>query len=166
MARNDSAWRAWYDKEDPEKVDVPDFQDRLDFFHKLLVVRAMRTDRALLSAKAFVEDTMGPEYIDFPPLNWESTLEESSSSVPLICILSPGADPSESILALAKKRKKECKAVSMGQGQEIIARRLISTAVTTGNWVLLQNTHLGLKFLVELEQTLLGMEEVNPEFRL
>ena len=36
----------------------------------------------------------------------------------------------------------------------------------TGGWVLLCNTHLGLKFLTELEQTVLKRDDIEPEFRL
>ena len=38
----------------------------------------------------------------------------------------------------------------MGQGQEIIARRLLATATAEGQWLLLQNTHLGLGYLAEV----------------
>jgi hypothetical protein len=37
----------------------------------------------------------------------------------------------------------------MGQGQEIIARRHMATAIAEGQWVLLQNTHLSLAYLSE-----------------
>jgi hypothetical protein len=40
--------------------------------------------------------------------------------------------------------------VSMGQGQEIIARRLLASAVAEGQWLLLQNTHLSLAYLAEV----------------
>lgn len=38
----------------------------------------------------------------------------------------------------------------MGQGQEVIARKHMATAFAEGQWVLLQNTHLGLSYLVEV----------------
>mmetsp|Transcript_13743 Transcript_13743/g.31844 ORF Transcript_13743/g.31844 Transcript_13743/m.31844 type:complete len:4493 (+) Transcript_13743:136-13614(+) len=166
LARNETMWKQWYDQESPEQSKVPDLEDKLDIFHRLLIVRSMRTDRTMLCAKDFVVDVLGTPYIESTPLNLEATLAETNERIPLVCILSPGADPSDMILHLGKKKKKEVKAVSMGQGQEIIARKLISTGVTTGSWVLLQNTHLGLKFLIELEQTLLSLTELDPEFRI
>ena len=36
-----------------------------------------------------------------------------------------GSDPTNNIENLAKKHKIECRAISMGQGQEVHARRLI-----------------------------------------
>lgn len=54
---------------------------------------------------------------------------------------------------LAKKKKIKTLGVSMGQGQEIIARKYMATATVEGQWVLLQNTHLGLGYLTEVTVT-------------
>ena len=51
---------------------------------------------------------------------------------------------------LAKKKKIKTLGVSMGQGQEIIARKYMASATVEGQWVLLQNTHLGLSYLTEV----------------
>ncbi len=42
--------------------------------------------------------------------------------------------------------------MSMGQGQEVIARRHMATAAAEGCWVLLQNAHLGMGYLAEVRQ--------------
>lgn len=72
--------------------------------------------------------------------------------------MSAGSDPSKLIEELAKRRKKKVLGVSLGQGQDVIARRLIATAAAEGHWVLLQNAHLGLTYLAEVQQSL-----DNPE---
>ena len=65
-------------------------------------------------------------------------------------MLAAGADPTKLIEDLAKRKKIKTLGVSMGQGQEIIARRYMATATAEGQWVLLQNTHLGLAYLSEV----------------
>lgn len=54
----------------------------------------------------------------------------------------------------------------MGQGQEFHARKFISDAMNTGNWVLLQNVHLSLPFCTEVMDTLVETETVHEAFRL
>jgi dynein heavy chain len=51
---------------------------------------------------------------------------------------------------LAKRKKKRVLGVSLGQGQDVIARRLMTSAMLEGHWVLLQNAHLGLAYLSEV----------------
>ena len=65
-------------------------------------------------------------------LNLENLWEESDNKTPMICFLSMGSDPTESIEKLAKKHGLVCKAISMGQGQEIHARKLLSNAMAEG----------------------------------
>lgn len=77
-----------------------------------------------------------------------------------------GADPTKLIEDLAKRHKIRTLGVSMGQGQEVIARRLLAAAAAEGHWVLLQNTHLGLGYLSEVEQFLTKTEALHEGFRL
>ena len=93
-------------------------------------------------------------------------LKESTVRVPLICLLSMGSDPTNQICDLAKKMSLECRCISMGQGQEVHARRLLSLAKEQGGWVLLQNCHLGLEFMEELLEFVLFCEDPNPSMRI
>ena len=70
------------------------------------------------------------------------------------------------MLDLAKKHKKQVRTISLGQGQEPAARKLISTGVAQGSWVMLQNCHLGLKFMAEVETTMLKLDDIEPGFQL
>ena len=79
--------------------------------------------------------------------------------------LPPGSDPTKLIEDLAKRKKIKTLGVSMGQGQEVIARKLMATAAAEGQWLLLQNTHLGLNYLTEVEQYLSKAEDLHEDFR-
>ena len=61
-----------------------------------------------------------------------------------------GADPTKLVEDLARKKRIRTLSVSMGQGQEIIARNYLTAAIIDGQWLLLQNTHLGLSYLTEV----------------
>ena len=76
-------------------------------------------------------------------------------------MLSQGSDPTALIMELARKAKKAVRSISLGQGQEPAARKLINTGVTQGSWVLLQNCHLGLKFMAETEQSMVRLYEIQ-----
>lgn len=57
----------------------------------------------------------------------EHIWQESTNIVPILFLLSAGADPTSSIDELAKKKKKfPCDKVSMGEGQERAARAVMS----------------------------------------
>ncbi len=135
---------------------------------------------------------MGTAYAEGVILDLEKMWEESDTRTPLICFLSMGSDPTNNIEVLAKKLKLECRAISMGQGQEVHARRLLQQSMssvsvcmntvcmcdheytslpsqytyTQGGWVLLQNCHLGLDFMDELLQTILETEAINEACRV
>lgn len=61
-----------------------------------------------------------------------------------------GADPIKLVEDLARKKRIRTLGVSMGQGQEIMARNYLTAAIMDGQWLLLQNTHLGLAYLTEV----------------
>lgn len=70
-------------------------------------------------------DSMGTRYAEGVILDMEETWKESDPRTPLICFLSMGSDPTDSIIALGKRLKVETRYVSMGQGQEVHARKLL-----------------------------------------
>ena len=172
IARNEGAWRQWYDQEAPEVVPVPDVEDRLDKMHRMLLVRSLRTDRTMVTADEYIEEAIGTKYIETYPLNMEKLYDEVEALVdapertPVIFILTPGSDPTDLIMGLAKKKKKDVKSVSMGRGQDVFARQYLEQSVVSGGWVLLQNTHLSIGYMVELQQQMVLMENIDPEFRV
>merc|ERR1711871_1135654 len=76
---------------------------------------------------------------------------------PVIFLLSIGADPTEALETLCRKKKQTIATVSMGQGQEQPALKAINAASVNGSWVLLQNCDLGLDLMVQLEELMLKL---------
>jgi dynein heavy chain len=79
----------------------------------------MRIDRTLLVAKDFIKnnDAMGDRYTEPVTDTMEMIYGDMTAFVPVIFLLSAGADPTDNIEQLAKKKKQSVQCVSLGQGQ-------------------------------------------------
>ena len=169
ISRNEKQWKQWFDSEAPEEEPIPDgYSASLDTFRKLLLIRCWCPDRTMPQARKYIADSMGTIYAEAVILDLDKMYAESDIKTPMIGLLSMGSDPTNQIMEFGKKKGIECRAISMGQGQEIHARRLISMSMQNGGWVLLQNCHLGLGFMDEMLETLLTQDEkqTNPTFRV
>lgn len=167
VSRNEKGWRNWFDTEAPEEAIIPDgYNNSLDTFRRLLLVRSWCPDRTLSQARKYIADSLDPRFTEPVLLDLEETWEESDKQTPLICFLSMGSDPTNQIEALAKRLKLDCRSISMGQGQGVHARRLIQLSMQQGGWVLLQNCHLGLDFLDELLETIITADNPHESFRV
>ncbi|XP_061572400.1 dynein axonemal heavy chain 5 [Cololabis saira] len=167
ISRNEKQWKSWFDKEAPEEEVLPNSYDQgLDCFRRLLLIRCWCPDRTIAQARKYITDAMGEKYTEGVILDLERMWEESNPRTPLICFLSMGSDPTDSIIALGKKLKLETRYVSMGQGQEVHARKLLQQTMANGGWALLQNCHLGLDFMDELMDTVTETDFVNNTFRV
>ena len=139
----------------------------MDTFRRLLLIRCITPTRFVKSANDYIINSLGVKYGEGIILDMEKMWEESDKYSPMICFLSMGSDPSVQIELLSKKLLIDCHAVSMGQGQEIHARKLLSQAYTKGTWALLQNCHLSLEFCDEcLIQLTENTDRIHPDFRL
>ena len=104
IGRNDKPWKAWFDSDAPEEAPIPDgYSNSLDTFRKLLLIRAWCPDRVLPQARKYIAESMGVKYAEGVILDMEKMWEESSIRVPMICFLSMGSDPTNSIDFLSKK---------------------------------------------------------------
>lgn len=56
--------------------------------------------------------------------------------------------------------------ISMGQGQEVHARRLMQQMIANGGWLLLQNCHLSLDYIYEIFDQIVETEHMHEDFRL
>lgn len=154
IVRNEQQWRQYIDSEAIENQSAPDINDKMDSFERLLLVRALREDRTMLAASHYVAKVLGKEFAEPQQLELIEVVEETDGMSPIVFLLSQGSDPTNLIEATAKKLKKKIFPISMGQGQEEAAMAIVNSAWQNGDWALLQNCHLGLPFLLQLEEKL------------
>lgn len=88
----------------------------------------------------FISATIGQKFIEPPLFDLARSFKESSSTVPLLFVLSTGSDPTAALLKYADERGYGSKIsiISMGQGQGPKAAKLIEDARKNGSWALLQ----------------------------
>jgi len=173
IQKNDQNWKRWLDENDPERVPVPDYEERIIMerplgpFLRLVIVRCMREDRTSIACSQFIEAMLDSRFTAPVTDAIGDIYEESANRKPVLYLLTAGSDPTMSIDELAKKRKKyPTDKVSMGEGQEKVAREKNNAAFLTGGWVILQNSHLGIGYMCELEDVLIKTKEIDENFRL
>ncbi|XP_041985040.1 dynein axonemal heavy chain 10 [Aricia agestis] len=170
ITRNLDAWKEWYDSDAPESGDIPDsYRDILAPFEVLMLLRCFRVDRVYRAITDYVTVTMGEEYVTPPVVSLDAVYEQTTPFSPVVFILSPGSDPTADLMKLADRcgfGGGKFKYLSLGQGQEGAALALLDGAMSHGQWLILQNCHLLLPFLRELDKRLEMMEKPHPEYRL
>ena len=161
----------WYATTTPEVEDlVGEWNDKLSDFQKICVVRCLRADRIQFCLTQFIINSLGPRFVEPPVLDLKVAFEESISQTPLIFVLSPGVDPTQSLLTLAEQLKMSSHifSLSLGQGQAPVATKMIMDGVREGNWVFLANCHLSLSWMPTLDKIIATMQsmKIHKRFRL
>ncbi|KAG8236115.1 hypothetical protein J437_LFUL000478 [Ladona fulva] len=120
----------------------------------MLLVRSLRPDRISFCITKYIMNSLGSQFIEPPVLDLHSALDDSNAFSPLIFILSPGVDPSMTLLQLAESvgMEKKLRMLSLGQGQSSVARSLIHNGLKEGDWVYLANCHLSMSWMPELDK--------------
>jgi len=137
----------------PEVSTLPgEWEDKCNELQRMCLLRAVRSDRVLQSATKFVATSMGAQFADPPPFDLTSVFKTSNCKTPLIFILSPGVDPTNQVIMLARAKGIFFDNVAMGQGQGPVAVAKLDLALTKGSWLLLANCHLMISWLADLEK--------------
>jgi dynein heavy chain len=170
VKKYEDQWKSWALLDAPESAVMPlDYSERLTIFQKLCLLRCFRTDRVYTAITNFVINRLGEKYVMPPVINYKNIFDQSLPTSPVVFILSPGADPQNDLQKLAESLGfggSRLKFLSLGQGQAPIALQLLETAVTRGQWLMLQNCHLLVPWLRTLEKTLEKIDKPHKDFRL
>ncbi|XP_012272400.1 dynein heavy chain 10, axonemal [Orussus abietinus] len=163
-------WKKWFDLDTPESEELPcSYSDTLKPFEKLMLIRCFRVDRVYRGIINYISETMNEEYVTPPNVSFDMIYEQSTPTMPVVFILSPGSDPTSELMKLAERYGcggGKFRYLSLGQGQQKSAIDLLETAVARGQWLMLQNCHLLLSFTRELEKRLEQIAKPHPDFRL
>ncbi|XP_032374898.1 dynein heavy chain 11, axonemal isoform X1 [Etheostoma spectabile] len=159
MESSPKRWRKIVESSCPEKERLPQDWKNKSSLQKLIILKALRPDRMTYTLRNFVEESMGIKYVDAARLEFDKLYEDSGPSTPVFFILSPGVDPLKDVEKLGLKLgfsidQGTLHNVSLGQGQEEVAERLLRIASKLGHWVILQNVHLVARWLSSLDALL------------
>eukprot|EP00958_Prasinococcus_capsulatus_P027403 scaffold5502_cov390-Prasinococcus_capsulatus_cf.AAC.6 len=171
IKNNPDAWKRWFDCEVPEKEPLPNgYSDNADLFEQLCLLRCLRVDRVTVAATNYVVSKMGEAFVQPPVVDYHNIFLQSSSTTPVVFILSPGADPAYDVFRLGEelgfKPGAKLKYMALGQGMGGKAKELIESGATRGLWVMLQNCHLLPSWLTTLEKILESILKPHKDFRL
>ena len=170
VSANGKVWKAWYDLETPESSPLPmGYSDKVQPLQLLCLLRCFRIDRIYRGVSDYVSAKMGDRFVQPPVVHFEAVHAASTERSPIVFILSPGADPAPALQVLADKMGftgNRMKYLALGQGQGKVSLGLMETAAQRGHWLMLQNCHLLVKWLRELEKALDQLKNPHPDFRL
>ena len=175
VVRNQDEWKLWFALDRPEDKSFPipnGYSDNITVFQRLCLLRCFRPDRVYIAAAHFVSscDLLGEKFVVPPILKYKDVFDKSSCGSPIVCVVSPGANPTDEIVKLADKEigLTKLRSISLGQGQGEEAMKMVETGAVRGHWVMLQNCHLLINWMKELEKVVEKRDQ-NPahqEFRL
>lgn len=82
-------------------------------------MRCFRPDRVYNAIKYFIMEILGEKFVQPPVLDFHRIYSQSSPQMPLVFILSPGADPQSDIQKFCDEMQmtSRFKFVALGQGQ-------------------------------------------------
>nr|XP_042905569.1 dynein axonemal heavy chain 7 isoform X2 [Parasteatoda tepidariorum] len=166
------SWKEISNSKDPQSIPLPGiWEEKLSLFQRLLLLRCLRFDKIVPMVTKFVSTNLGKKFVQPPPFNLPESYNDSGCTIPLLFVLSPGADPMAALLTFAEDKGfsgDKFSAISLGQGQGPVAETMIKDARERGSWVALQNCHLAVSWMPELEKICNNLTEENThlDFRL
>ena len=105
---------------------------------------------------AFVVQMLGEKYVSPPLYDLERSFDDSESNSAIIFITDAQSDPTNEVLDFASDRNIQCHVLPCPQSRDTgaSAEALILDGLNRGCWIILQNCHLGPKWLSWLSRML------------
>ncbi|KPA74810.1 putative dynein heavy chain [Leptomonas pyrrhocoris] len=161
----------FYESSNPLELELPGVLNDMSSIEKLVVVRCLRMDKVVPAIRNYVSETLGEYFVEPPLYALETVVDELSydPSVPIILVLSPGADPHAELDRVAELRgmaQSKLFKLSRGQGQDVPACEMMDTGTKEGHWVFLQNCHLYADFMPRLSRMIEDYSDAAAKERL
>ena len=154
-------WKELYDSSNAEAHILPfEWNTKLNGLQKLLLLRCFRPDKLIIAIQDFVVLEMGEKYVKPPTFDLIGCFNDSTSTSPLVFVLSAGSDPMAALLKFSEDKNARVESISLGQGQGPKAEVMIERAQKQGSWVVLQNCHLCISWMPTLEKI---VEDTNGQ---
>jgi dynein heavy chain len=155
----------------PETLQPPKpWDEKLDELETMILLKFLRSDKLIPAVQNWISLKMGKQFIIFPTPELGKVFKDASITTPIIIVLSAGSDPKADFVKLAKELNMANRydSISLGQGQGEKAEKMIrENCQHKGGWVLLQNCHLAISWMSELEKLVDDLNEnMNKDFRL
>ncbi|GCB68504.1 hypothetical protein scyTo_0000891 [Scyliorhinus torazame] len=172
FSKSSREWHKIYESKDPHVVPLPHpWDQKINELQKMIVLRALRPDKVIPAVANFVVEKLGKRFVEPPPFDLGKSYADSNAAIPLLFILSPGADPMASLLKLTNDKnmdRGQFQSISLGQGQGPIAAKMVKEGMLEGTWICLQNCHLAVSWMPTLEKICeeFSSETCHPDFRL
>eukprot|EP00792_Barthelona_sp_PAP020_P009044 TRINITY_DN3265_c0_g7_i1.p1 TRINITY_DN3265_c0_g7~~TRINITY_DN3265_c0_g7_i1.p1 ORF type:complete len:3985 (+),score=1167.19 TRINITY_DN3265_c0_g7_i1:38-11956(+) len=172
LLANGKVWMKFIEASDSYESSLPSpfNEEKLSTFNQLLLFKLLCEDKFSLKLTVYVRDVLGEHFIKPTSFDLDSAFNDSAPEIPIIFVLSVGADPTVALQRFAAKHNKKdnLHIRSLGQGQGPIAEAVIDKSCENGDWVLLQNCHLVETWMADLQRKVLELKTktIHPEFRL
>eukprot|EP00727_Mastigamoeba_balamuthi_P012891 m51a1_g8224 putative dynein heavy chain axonemal (4742) ;mRNA; r:111319-133683 len=171
MAEVPELLKKYYESQTPFQEKLPEpWNTNLTTLEKMLILRCLRPDALIGAIQLFITQHLGSKFAEPPDFDLSGAFKDSASNIPLIFVLSTGADPQAELMRFAEEMRfaRKLEAVSLGQGQGPRAEAAMKDCMEKGFWVLLQNCHLAESWMPTLEKMVEAVtpEKVHKDFRL
>ena len=153
-------FRSFFDSTTPQDYKaLPEKHKSFTSFQKMCILRCLRLDKSMPAVMNYVIEKMGQKFVEPPPFDLSTAFADSTVTMPLVFVLTAGSDPTKMFRKFAEEMRCKYTGLSLGQGQDKKAERMIDDGLQNGTWVYLQNCHLYVSWMVKLEQI---VEEIDP----